>query len=61
MLNLLTRCVTNAKNYHLKRWVKRVAEINNTSLEELGLDPRDNECLKEYLMNNPEIAKHVID
>jgi len=61
MSRLLSRCLANARNYQLKRWVKEVAKIKETDFSQLGLDPRDNECLREYLMNNADLATTVID
>ena len=60
MTRLLARQLATARNYRLKKWAEEVAKQNNTTLSELGLDRRDNECLRDYLLENAELITQII-
>jgi hypothetical protein len=61
MSKVVQRCLENAQNYQLRRWATNIARMNRTTLADLKIDQRSNQCLLEYILLNPEIIEQAID
>jgi hypothetical protein len=61
MIDSVVLKIEKARNYQLKRWAEKVADMKDESLWVLKIDLRDNQSMKEYLFANADLAKIVVD